>query len=345
MAVALITLSASAAYCGIGGQGGAVFRGPAGAAAFSLGGAQTADPSALRLWWNPAALSYVKSRTASLGGGYRSMGRTEGNASIELKLPPRMGVGMAFVYRGDPFLDELRDRNEELLPQASFSAIAVNAGFSYQISRKVAAGLAVEYLHEKMPAASTVEGTISYANSSPALGINLGMAAMLSERWRIGLTLKHMLAKVEMSVTDNTGWLPSLEDTLLMPLTLGQTLRFTCIGHPLIWSTDIGIAALRSDFSRATHADAVVNNGFEWQPYEKFRIRLGVREIHLNRDLFRDSQTWGASFRPSITGGFGFDPVRPAGPKGGRTLSINYGIGTDRVMHGVDQQLDLTVLF
>ena len=342
--LALAVSAVSAA--GIGGQGGAVYRAPAGAAAFALGGAQTADPAALRLWWNPASLAGLKSRSLSLGGGLRSFGRTEATAGFEFPLPPRLGAGISFVYRGDAKIDNLHDAEDRLLPAARYAAYAVHAGASYQITRRIAAGAAVEYLYEQMPIGGSAEEGIVYASARPALGLDLGMVANLSERWRLGLSIRHLMARVEMSPeADAAVMAQSLEDTLLMPITLGQRLRFTCLERPLTWHTDLGVSVLKSDFSRAARADAVVNNGVEWQLFEKLSLRMGLREIHVNRDLFRDSESYGASFHPVVSGGFGLVPVNVKVGKASRILTVNYGISNDRIRRGVDQQLDMQLVF
>ena len=179
MMIAVTTCAVFAA--GIGGQGGAVYRAPAGAKAFALGGAQTADPSILRLWWNPATLANLKARSASLGGGLRSFGRTEAEAGMEFPLPPRMGVGFSLLYRGDAKLDNLHDAEDRLLPKASYVAYAVHAGASYQITRKVAAGAAIEYLYQKMPVAGDPNG-ITYATSRPALGLGPQVRRVVTPR-------------------------------------------------------------------------------------------------------------------------------------------------------------------
>ena len=108
---------------------------------------------------------------------------------------------------------------------------------------------------------------------------------------------------------------------------------------------DLGLSLLKSDFSRASHADAVFNNGVEWQLFEKLSLRLGLRELHFNRDLFRNSATWSAGFHPVVSTGIGLVPINVKVGKASRTLVVNYGISNDRIRRGVDQQLDLQLTF
>ncbi len=349
MAFAVLMLAQIISAEGIGGQGGAVWRAPLGAESFAMGGAHTADPQYNRVWWNPAALAIIRrGGTISVGGGYRPLGRSEMNFGLEKALPPILAGGLLFAYRGDHSLDNLRGAEGEQLPKSSFTALDLSAGLSISISRRFSAGASIEYLYEKIPSGYDPQSlAITYSKSSPNVGFSAGLVEKVSERYQIGLTVKHLNSRPTMSpdATSNGGMNAELEDDMPAPVTIAQRVKTTIASKPFFWTTDISLSMFKADFSQIDHFDGMVNNGFEWQLADAFALRAGLRELHFNRYLVKEYDQYAESFRPVLSFGCGLKPVNIKMKKATRSLAINYGISNSRIAHGVDQQFDVVFFF
>lgn len=331
----------------LGQYGGAFLRAPVGATGLGLGGAQTASASYFCSWWNPALLREIRKRTLSIATGYRPLGRTEGVVGFEFPIPPRMAMGISLLYRGDPFLNDLVDKDEYPLEDASYTTLSVKTGLSYLVTRKIALGLNFSVFYQRLPSdfigSAEKEGEIIYSSETTIGGFDFGMTYKLNKKYRLGLVIKNLLAENKWELKNSLDDLYEMySDKLPATITLGHEFKTNLQGKPFIWTCDLIGYIFDCNLRVLDHVHAVVNNGFEWQKWEMFYIRAGVRDIVFNRDLFRDSRQYKDAF--SLAGSLGcFIDLSKA--LRGRNIKFNYAVSTDKVGAGLDQQLDFIVSF
>lgn len=331
----------SASALGLGRYGGAYLRSPVGATAFSTGGAQTASAEYLCSWWNPALLATLKQRKLTLGLGYRPMGRTDGYLAFEFPVPPRVGVGLSVLYRGIPFIKGLVDEQEYPLDDCAYETFSLKIGCSYLIRRKLSAGFNISILYQSLPTSFEDDGNVIYSSVTEIGGIDLGIRFVPTKKLSYGLVLKNILAEFQWEFTDKN-FSPIYQDTLPASITIGQGLKTSLLDKPFIWTCDIVGYLFNSKFRPLERNHIVINNGFEWQKWKMLFIRAGIRDIALNSDIIHDSGEYGDHFTLAISMGFLLD--LSAALKG-KDLKLNYGVSTDKVWAGLEQQLDFVFSF
>ncbi len=333
---------------GLGGYGGAFLREPVGAAAFSIGGAQTASADYLCSWWNPATLSRLKQKKLTLGVGYRPLGRSEGYLSFEFPVPPRVGMGLSVLYRGILAIDDLVDDQEYPLETSAYSTYSFKIGLSYLIRRNLHAGVNISILHQSLPYDYADKGSdntvdVKYATATEIGGIDIGVSFLPTKKLAYGLVLKNLLASYNWEFYDGaTGLNIVTNDILPATVTLGQEFKTMLLGKPFIWTCDCVGYIFNGKLRALDHKQLVINNGFEWQRWKLFYIRSGLRDITLNRDLFVNRDTYKDHFTLAFSLGFLLDLSHALK---GKDLKLNYGISNDKVGAGFDQQLDFLFSF
>lgn len=327
---------------GLGGYGGSFHRAPVGAASFSLGGAQTASAKALCVWWNPAALSHLKKNVLVMGTGYRPLGRTEGYASFEFLVPPRMAMGVSLLYRGDPFIDDLVDEQEFPLEDGSYTTLSGKIGVSYLIKRNLSAGFNFFIYYQRLPTGFKPTGALIYSSATALGGFDLGIQYRLSKHSTFGLVFKNILGNFNWEFKQQDDFNPMYEDTLPSTVTFGHEIRTHLLGKPFIWTCDVIGYMYNANFKALDHMHAVLNNGVEWQRWENFYIRAGIRDILFNRDLFHNTDIFKKHFSLAMSLGFSLDLSTALK---GKDIVLNYGFSNDKVGAGLDQQLDFVISF
>ncbi len=323
---------------GLGQYGGGYLREPVGAAGFALGGAQTAAPAGLYTWYNPASLSLLKERQLALGLGYRPLGRTEGYLDYAFPVPPRVGMGLSFLYRGIPLISGLVDEQEYQLDDCAYSTYSFKVGISYLIRRTVTAGFNFSVLHQSLPTGYEPGGNIIYSSETAIGGFDIGLHVAPTKKLTYGLVIKNILTTFTWEFTSDFS--PMYQDTLPVSVTLGQELRASLGGKPFIWYCDLAGYMLNGNFKPLPHAIAVLNNGFEWQRWDQFFVRLGIRDITMTRDLLYNRSDY--YFTMAVSMGFMLDLSQALN---GKDVKCNYGLATDKVGAGLDQQLDFIFAF
>lgn len=338
---ALLLPTQSASALGLGRYGGSYLRSPVGATAFSTGGAQTASAGYLCSWWNPALLAMLRQKKLTLGLGYRPMGRTDGYLAFELPVPPRVGVGLSLLYRGIPLIKGLVDEQEYPLDDCAYETFSLKVGFAYLIKRNFTAGFNISILYQSLPTGFEDDGNIIYSSVTEIGGIDLGVQFVPNKKLSYGLVLKNILAEFQWEFTDEN-FSPIYQDTLPASITLGQELKTTLLDKPFIWTCDIIGYVFNSRFRSLERNHIVINNGFEWQKWKMLFIRAGIRDITLNSDIIHDSGEYAGHFTLAVTMGFLLDLSTALK---GKDLKLNYGVATDKVWAGLDQQLDFVFSF
>ena len=358
-------LVAAALLCGAcatraqtGGEAGAYLRAPADAQAAAMGGGQSAAPSYFASWWNPAQLSLMDKRTISAGTGLYSQGRTEGFASLEFKIPPRVGLGLGALYRGDPFLNDLYNASEEKLDNGAYTTLTVKAALSYLIARRLSAGLSIGFYYQQLP--TSYAGTrLIYSDATAVGGFSLAAQYRVTDSLTLALAVRdfsplqilagapagiamnwQVSSSTEQDYGSDEGSPTSLTDMVLPEFVIASSFHGLLAGYPLVWACDVNGYIVDGTFTRLYKMEAVLFTGVEWQRWNTFRLRAGVGDITINRDITSDWQYYWQNFAFKITAGFGVDLV--AIRKG---LTLNYALSTDKVWSGIDQKLDIVYGF
>jgi hypothetical protein len=353
LSIALCLFFCSGAWFGgsayIGGLPGAYLRSPAGAVMFAMGGAGSASAEQLCAGINPAMLARMKTRQLHLSGGLRSLGRSEGAASFENKISPRVGMGFFALYRGDAALDNLYNENEDSLESGSYTTLTCKVGLSYLFTRKLSAGLALGYYYQRMPT-SYNEATLRYSTASAIGGFDFAVRSQLTQKWAGAVIFQNIdllrvlsgqSASIEMNwEVGGESFNFAIAEKIAPGVVFASQLTSEIDHRPFLWACDLCTYAVDGDFTKLERMEARLNNGFEWRRWDAFFIRAGIGDFLLNRDLFSNSKDFWDKTSPRITLGFG------AGlSKIQKGLWVDYGVATDRVWAGVDQRVDFSYAF
>ncbi|MBD3343584.1 MAG: hypothetical protein GF401_00820 [Chitinivibrionales bacterium] len=322
----------------LGGLAGAYLRPPVGATAAAMGGAQTAAPSYLSPWWNPALLSTTGERKVSLGTGYRSLGRLEGCSSLELRIR-RLGLGIMLLYRGDPYISGLVDQDEYEIDPVSYTTVTSKMGFSYLLTRRLSVGAALGIFYQSLPAYDNYPLDKTNEWSFVIGGIDLAAHYKLHDNLSLGLVLKNL------NVTEDwqfeTGTLSSTNTRSVPPtVNIGSQYTTNVLGKPFIWNCDVVAYLIDGNISSLDHKTAVLSNGVEWRMWESLYLRAGIGDLAFDSDIFDDRDTYEQGFSLRATAGFSADL---SGVREG--LRLNYGLSNSKILSGANQQVDITYSF
>jgi hypothetical protein len=345
-----------------GGEAGAYLRAPVGACMSAMGGAQSASPPYLATWWNPSQLANIDKSILSVGTGVYSLGQTEAFGGLEFRIPPRVGMGLCVLYRGDPFIDNLYSIDEAKLPNAAFTTITAKVALSYLVTRRLSAGLSLGVFYQRIPTSynenqteTGAQTSLNYSDVTAISGFSLGMQYRATDSLTLALVARdvdplQLLSgkpagiSLEWQLSEANGDYPATETDMILPdFVLGALLRHHLFDRPLLWGIDIECFPVDGTFTKLNMMEAYVHTGFEWRRWQTFRLRAGLDDIVINRAMFSapgDGYDYWRDFSLRITAGFGWDIV-----KVGKGLTVNYCVATDKVWAGVDQKLDIVYKF
>lgn len=320
-----------------GGLPGAYLQPSMGASALAMGGAYSASPESFTAWWNPGMLANLRGKRASGGIGMRSLGRSDAYASFEFRVPPRLGMGLLFLYRGDPFINDLYDENEKPLGDANFSTFTGKITLSYILTRKFGAGININMFHQRLPTSSS-DGDVNYSSATSIGAIDIGLSYKASDKLSLALTARNLGASFTWE-TEN-GYYISAEDKPLPKITAGAKYDGVLLKKPLLWRADLMGQLFDGEFNKLDRPQAQLCLGWEWQYWETFFIRAGVGDILFNGDMVKDSKEYRDQSSMRISLGCAFDVSKYI-----KGMKVNYGVSTDKVWAGLDHQLDCIYTF
>lgn len=324
-----------------GGLGGAFLRSPVGATGFALGGALTASPEYLCVWWNPAALADLKKRKLSIGLGYRPLGRTDGSLNFEFPIPTRMAMGLSILYRGDPFINGLVNKNEEELETMAYTTLTGKIGVSYVINRRLALGLNFSIFYQSLPTDFDENKKAIYSTTTALGGFDAGLRYVLNKKLTYGLVFKNLLTLIGWQYA-SSGLNILAQDTIPVSIALGQRVKTTFLGKPFAWTCDVIGYVFNGYFRQIDHSHVVINNGVEWQRWNMLALRLGIRDIEINRDIYAHTSDYFDYFSLAFSLGFMLDLSSTVK---GKDMKFNYGFSNSKAGAGIDQQLDFIYAF
>ena len=331
------------------GQPEAIFRLPAGAWASGMGGAVTADPDYMMSWYNPSRLPHIRDRRASFGGGYRSLGRTEAWGSCDFRVPPRVGMGISFVYRGDPAISGLYDGyydggeavEERALKNAAWTAVSMKIGVGYLMSRNVSIGGAAAVNHQSLPTTPAPNGLLERSSVTSIGTLDIAGSYRIKPNWILSASVKNLLSSHNSwYIYSPNAFAPIIDEVVPPVFVLGSSRRAAFLERELTWNADAVIFLIDGEGAYIGRPEMAVAAGAQWKFTEEITLRAGFSDIELNGDIYRSSGNYLRGFSPRVTMGFSY--VLSGFAQG---VTFNYAIMTDRIWAGVDQQVDITVSF
>jgi hypothetical protein len=332
-----LLLAAAAGYAGgIGGEPGAYLRPPMGAVATGLGGAYSARADYYAAWWNPANPGFLREKRIAGGGGVRSLGRVEGYGSFDFRIPPRAGMGLLALYRGDPFLSELYGTDERLLPPAAYTTMTLKGAVGYYVNRKVSAGACMSVLHQSLPTYGGTEG-IDNVSATGIGALDIAVDYRMSSTWNFVLIVKNLGATMEWQMGDMA---PMVSDRPLPSVTFAGCHTMAVAQRPFIGSFDCRGYAFDGEWNRLDRPEFSISAGAEWQRWDRFFMRGGIGDISFYRDMYGNFGRYRNEAAFVVAAGFSYDMAKVK-----KGMWLNYGIATDKVWAGADQHLDVTLAF
>ena len=319
-----------------GGQSGAYLRLPVGAAATALGGAYAAQADYYAAWWNPAALGFLRENRIAGGAGIRSLGQVDGYGAFDFHVPPRVGVGLFALYRGDPNLDKLHDLEGNLLPTSAYTTMTIKCAVSYYVSRKLSAGISTNFLYQSLPNYAD-GGGIRYVSATTIGAFDAAVSYRMSSAWTLAAVLQNLGADMEWQMGD---YEPTVSDKPVPCIVLGSSYMTSWREKPLLWVFDFRGYLLDSYWHMSDHPEATLNTGVEWRGWKTFYLRAGVGDVPVNGALLHDRKIYFDEAGLRLTAGFSREL---SGIKKG--LWLNYAAATDKIWAGLDHQLDVTLSF
>jgi hypothetical protein len=331
----LLCMAATVAVAAGGGEPGAYLRPPAGAAATALGGAYTAMPDYYAAWWNPAALGFLREHRIAGGTGLRSMGRLDAFGAFDFPIPPRVGMGLLMLYRGDPSL-KLYGTDERLLPTSAYTTMTFKGALSYYVNRKLSVGACISGLYQSLPTYGGDNG-IADASATGIGAIDLAALYRISKNGNLALLVKNLGARMDWQMGDFS---PLVSDRPLPEFVAAASWMASFQHKPLLWLIDCRGYLVDGEWNKLDRPEAICGTGAEWRRWDNFFLRAGIGSIALNSFIFSDADRYYGEAAFQVTAGFSYDLTRVR-----KGLWLNYGVATDKVWAGIDQQLDIAYAF
>jgi hypothetical protein len=320
-----------------GGLPGAYLLPSLGASALAMGDAYTASPESFTSWWNPGMLANIKGKRISGGAGMRSLGRTDLYAAAEFRVPPRLGMALLFLYRGDPFVNDLYDENEKPIGNANYSTFTGKISLSYIVTRKIGIGVNINILNQRLPTSSS-DGLVGYSSATSIGAVDIGLECKINDNLSLAFTGRNLGASFVWE-TEN-GYYISSDDRPLPKLTVGTKYTGAFLKKPLLWRADLMGNLFDGKFRKLDRPQAQFCMGWEWQYWEKLFLRAGIGDILFNGDMVKENRTYRDESSMRVSLGCSFDASKRI-----KGLKINYGVSTDKVWAGLDHQLDFIYTF
>jgi opacity protein-like surface antigen len=329
---------------------GAIFRPSAGAWASGMGGAVSADPDYMLSWYNPSKLPLLRDSRASAGAGLRSLGRTEAWASYDFRVPPRVGMGLSFVYRGDPFVNNLYDGyysggelvEERPLDPAAWSAVSLKIGAGYLASRRLSVGGPVAVNYQTLPTTTTPtdNGAVEHTSVTSIGALDIAATYKATPALTLSASVRNLLARNSWYINSYDGFSPAVDEVIPPVFVLASSHRLTVLEREFVWNADAVIYLIDGEGRYTGHPEMVLAAGARWKFSDEITLKAGVADVELAGDLFTGENGYRDSFSPRAAVGFSYSLSKLRS-----WVIFNYSLMTDRIWAGVDQQFDITVTF
>jgi hypothetical protein len=198
---------------------------------------------------------------------------------------------------------------------------------------------------------SNIKSALQYSSATSMGGFDFALRYTPLKNWACAAIIQNIdILKVlsGKSATIDMNWEigstqdlnASVIDKIVPAAILGSRLDLALAGRPFAWTCDVHAYVVDGDFTKLDRMEIRLNNGFEWKRWETFSLRAGLGDMLLNRNIFSNGSDFADEFSPRVSIGFGADLSKVH-----KGLKVNYGIATDRIGAGVDQQVDFSYSF
>ena len=318
---------------------GVMLERPVGALALALAGATTAGGGSFCSFVNPALLTFVRTRQLAFGTGLATMGRAEGFISGEFAVSPRVGMGINLLYRGDPFLNNLHDENEDPIGSGAFTTITVKTALSCRFTREFTAGMAIGIYYQELPSGYATDGSLFYSSSMSIGGLSAGLLYEITPQHSVGLTLRELNNATNWNIPfyDYVDPTPETIDPIL---TAGYSGRYVLLKRPLMVSADLTAFVFTNTFALRTYKHAALSIGADWRYNELLSLRAGCGQFPLSADMVYDGAAYTDYASAMVSAGCGLELEKLV-----HGLTCNFAIASDKAWSGIDSQIDFVLKF
>jgi hypothetical protein len=248
---------------------------------------------------------------------------------------------MTLLYRGDPFLTGLRDRDENEVERGAYTTLTLKTALSYVVSRRLSVGGNIGIFYQNMPTSIAPDQSLRNSAVTGIGGFDLAVRYELREDWTVALVGRNLGVSMDWEVRSAASALNvTIEDRPLPSFVAGSRLERPLMDRPFAWTCDAVGYIFDGEWNRLPRAEAFLYNGFEWRRWDTFRIRAGIGDLALSTKMFSDTEEYFDNFVFRLTAGFGVDLTKVR-----KGLKLNYAVATDKVWAGIDQILDVTYAF
>jgi outer membrane receptor for ferrienterochelin and colicin len=257
-------------------------------------------------------------------------------------------MGLSFVYRGDPFIDlydgYYDDKGnvgfERKLNSAAMTAVSLNIGAGYLVSRKISAGGSISINHQSLPTTPNVQGSVENSSITSIGGLDIMASYRASSDLTLSAGVKNLMRHNSWFIHSYSDFSPVVDETVPPVFVLASSHKILLFERELVWNADAQSYFFDGEGKYIRHPEMVIAAGARWKFSEELALRAGVGDIDLSGELWRRSGEYWETFSPRIALGFSYHLKRLM-----HGAFFNYALATDRVWAGVDQQFDITVSF
>jgi hypothetical protein len=228
--------------------------------------------------------------------------------------------------------------------------MSLKAAFGYIVSRTMTTGIAIDYFYQRLPTSD--DGTmINYSTASSIGGVDLALRWTPTKKWAYtilvqNLDLLKMLSgkgpgiELQYDIGSATSLSSTLTDRFVPVITAGTRYATKLDDRPFALLCDVQGYLVDGNFTKLNTMEIRLNIGGEWKEWKTFILRAGIGDMLLNGTLFSNWKSFTEEFTPRLTLGFGADLSMVH-----KGLMVNYGLATDGIGAGVDQQADFSFIF
>jgi hypothetical protein len=296
--------------------------------------------STLCCFYNPALLAISAKKNITIFSGILSLGRLEGCLSGQTHISPRAALSVNVLYRGDPFINNLYDLDENKAATGFYTTATTKLGLAYLLTRHLSAGLSIGIFYQNMPSGIRMDGSLEYSNVTSVGGLDLGLLYRMGDKSALGLAISNLLVNMDWQLGSSSALQATALNNVPPDFAAGYSRVLIIAQKPAMAALDIHASLVDGDLKMLERPEAEVRCGAQWQATDLFSIRAGLSGFKINGDLLRDRMGYAYVFAPVISAGFGLDLKRY-----NKGMFLNYALRTDKVWAGIDQQIDLSYSF